>query len=49
MLGKYLDEFVMTYLDDIIIYLDLKKGHKKHIKWVLKRLYAENITYVMGL
>ena len=33
----------MAYLNNIIIYLNLKKEHKKHIKWVLERLYNKNI------
>jgi ribosome-interacting GTPase 1 len=33
----------MAYLDDIIIYLNSKEEHKKHIKWVLRKLYKENI------
>jgi hypothetical protein len=33
----------MAYLDNIIIYLSSEKEHKKHIKWVLKKLYKENI------
>ena len=33
----------MAYLNDIIIYLNNKEEHKKHIKWVLKRLYQENM------
>ena len=43
MLGKHLDEFIMAYLNNIIIYLDTVKEHKKHIKWVLKKLYKKNI------
>jgi len=43
-LGEYLDEFIMAYLDDIIIYLNLKKEYKKHVKWVLERLYNKNIS-----
>ena len=43
MLGEHLDEFVMAYLDNIIIYLNTKEEHKEHIKWVLKRLYDKNI------
>jgi hypothetical protein len=31
----------MAYLDDIIIYLNSKEKHKKHIKWVLKKLYKK--------
>jgi len=32
MLGEHLDEFVIVYLDNIIIYLDLEEEHKKHVK-----------------
>jgi len=42
-LGEYLDEFVMAYLDDIIIYLNSEEEHKKHVKWVLQRLYDKEI------
>jgi len=34
-LGEYLDEFVMAYLNDIIIYLNSEEEHKKYIEWVL--------------
>ena len=43
MLGEHLDEFVMAYLDNIIIYLNTKEEYKEYIKWVLKRLYDKNI------
>jgi len=33
----------MAYLDNIIIYLDSKEEHKKHVEWVLQRLYNEEI------
>jgi ribosome-interacting GTPase 1 len=33
----------MVYLDDIIIYLNSVEEHKKYIKWVLRKLYKENI------
>ena len=42
-LGEYLDNFIMAYLDNIIIYLNSKKEYKKYIKWVLNRLYKENM------
>src|SRR6266568_4020524 len=42
-LGEHLDEFVMAYLNDIIIYLNIEEEYKEYIKWVLKRLYKENI------
>ena len=47
MLGEHLDEFVIVYLNDIIIYLNIKKEYKKHIKWVLKRFYKENIPIII--
>jgi len=42
-LGKHLDEFVMVYLDNIIIYLNSEEEYKKYIEWVLQRLYDEEI------
>jgi len=42
-LGEHLDEFIMAYLDDIIIYLNSKEEHEKYIKGVLQRLYNEEI------
>jgi len=38
-----LDKFVIAYLDNIIIYLDIKKEYEEYVEWVLKRLYNENI------
>ena len=38
-----MDDFVIVYLDNIIIYLNSKKEYKEYIKWVLERLYKENI------
>ena len=37
----------MAYLDNIIIYLNSKKEYKEYIKWVLSRLYKENIPVVI--
>ena len=42
-LREHLNDFVMAYLNNIIIYLNSKKEYKEHIKWVLRRLYKENI------
>jgi ribosome-interacting GTPase 1 len=33
----------MAYLDNIIIYLNSVEEYKEHIKWVLRKLYKENI------
>jgi hypothetical protein len=37
----------MAYLDDIIIYLSSKEEYKEHIKWVLRKLYKENMLVVI--
>ena len=38
MLGEHLDEFIMAYLNNIIIYSNSEEEHFQHIKWVLQRL-----------
>ena len=42
-----MDDFVIVYLDNIIIYLNSEKKHKKYIKWVLNRLYKENMPVII--
>jgi ribosome-interacting GTPase 1 len=42
-LEEYLNDFIMAYLNDIIIYLNSIEEHEEHIKWVLRKLYEENI------
>jgi len=42
-LGEHLDEFIIVYLDNIIIYLNSEEEYKKYVKWVLQRLYDEEI------
>jgi ribosome-interacting GTPase 1 len=37
----------MAYLDDIIIYLNSVEEHKEHIKWVLRKLYKENMPVIV--
>ena len=37
----------MAYFDDIIIYLNNKEEYKEYIKWVLKRLYKENMPIIV--
>ena len=46
-LEEYLDDFIMVYLDNIIIYSNSKKEYKEYIKWVLSKLYKENILVVI--
>ena len=43
MWGEYLDDFIIVYLNNIIIYLNSKEEYKEYIKWVLSRLYKKNI------
>jgi len=38
MLREYLDDFVITYLDDILIYSDNLETHHKHMHKVLAKL-----------
>jgi len=42
-LGEHLDKFIIVYLNNIIIYLDSEEEYKKYVKWVLQRLYNEEI------
>jgi len=46
-LGEHLDEFIIVYLNDIIIYLESKEEHREHVKWVLKRLQEEQMLVVI--
>ena len=38
MLEKYLDKFIIAYLNNIIIYSNSKEEYFKYVKWVLQRL-----------
>ena len=38
-----MDDFITAYLDDIIIYLNSIEEYKEYIKWVLRKLYKENM------
>ena len=46
-LRECLNNFIIVYLDNIIIYLNSEKEHKKYIKWVLKKLYKENMLVII--
>ena len=37
----------MVYLDNIIIYLNSEKEYKEYIKWVLSKLYKENMPVII--
>jgi len=38
-----LDNFLMAYLDDLLIYSENKKEHMKHVKRVLQRLHEAGL------
>ncbi len=40
---NYLNEFVIAYLDDIIVYSNSKKEHIQHVRKILQRLRETNI------
>jgi hypothetical protein len=40
---NYLNEFVIAYLNDIIIYSNNKKKHVQHVRKILQRLREANI------
>ncbi len=40
---NYFDDFVMTYLDDIIVYNNINKKHIQHVRSILQRLREANI------
>ena len=42
-----MDDFIIVYLDNIIIYLNSEKEYKEYIEWVLSRLYKENIPVII--
>ena len=42
-LGEYLDEFIIVYLNNIIIYSNSKEEYFQYIKWVLQRLADEKM------
>ncbi len=42
-LMNYLDEFVIAYLNDIIVYSNSKKKHIKHVRKILQRLREAKI------
>jgi hypothetical protein len=42
-LMNYLNEFVIAYLNDIIVYSNSKKKHIKHVRKILQRLREAEI------
>jgi len=48
MLREYLDDFVITYLDNILIYLDNLEMHHKYVHKVLAKLNKQ-VMYMKKL
>src|SRR5438046_1794468 len=44
-LYNYLNEFVITYLNDILIYSENEKDHEKHVKKILKRFQEKKLYF----
>jgi len=42
-LSVYLDDFVISYIDDILIYSNSLEEHHEHVKKVLKKLLENNL------
>ena len=41
-LYDHLNEFIITYLNNILIFSETEKKHEKHVKKVLKKLQEKN-------
>ena len=46
-LEEHLDNFIIVYLNNIIIYLNSKKEYKEYMKQVLKRLYKKDMLVII--
>ena len=44
-LYDHLDEFVIAYLNDILIFFKTEKEHEKHVKKVLKKFQKKNLYF----
>ena len=44
-LYDHLNEFVITYLNDILIFLKTEKKHEKHVKEILKKFQKKNLYF----
>ena len=42
-LYDHLNKFIITYLDNILIFFKTKKEHEKHVKKVLKKFQEKNL------
>ena len=42
-LYDHLNEFIITYLNDILIFFETEKKHEKHVKKILKRFQEKKL------
>ena len=40
---EYLDEFIVIYLDDILVYLNILEEYTKHVHLILEKLEEVNL------
>jgi hypothetical protein len=40
---EYLDEFVVVFIDDILIFSKTEEEHKKHLRFVLEKLRSNQL------
>ena len=45
MLYNYLNEFIIMYLDNILIYFKNEKNHEKHVKKILRKLQEKKLYF----
>ena len=44
-LYDHLNKFVITYLNNILIYFENKENHKKHVKKILRKFQEKNLYF----
>src|SRR5947207_15223502 len=44
-LYNHLNEFVITYLNDILIYFENEKNYEKHVKEILKKFQEKKLYF----
>ena len=37
-MGEYIDDFVLVYLDDILVFSSTEDGYENHLKLIFQRL-----------
>ena len=43
---KYLDKFVVMFIDDILIYSKTEEEHKEHLKIVLQKVVQKVVQFI---